>query len=384
MQPGYAQMVDPTGVVPQAPETTLPSPQPAYAAMQSQVPPEIQQMHVPARTPQELEQRKSGWAQVWEKVQTDPNLQRALMYFGQSAVQPMQPGQTPLGQFANAAVTGVNAYEFGKEAEFQRRLKEAQEGRAQRESDANVAGTEARTEGTILDNQVKSQTLVDAVANVKLAREKLELDIQNAKTDAEKKKLELDYQKRVDAIRKEIPDATIRSSLDAELQRNGLLNSLTKAQIGSAGASAGLAGAQAARVKAENDLLASLPDDEARRQYLAKTGPYATEAKSAQVAMTERFQKEWKVANPKKAGETDASYNQRVSQATIQYLTSARSLADSNEFFKWAELYGTGNFAADQAAYLKSKGQVPGNMTPGGATTSTKVRTFDASGKEVK
>jgi len=385
------------GTMPQsemaAPQFGQPSPQllaqpaqPAqmpYAATQQGLPPEVQAMNTPVKSAEELEQRKSGWMEVIKKISADPNIMRAIGYFGQSVAQPMPQGQSAIGHLSNGVMTGVNAYQFGKDAEFQRQMAESKNKREVAESEANVEGTKARTAGTVTDNELKTRTLEDSVAKVKTEREKLALDLGKAKDEAERAKIQLAHDKRIAEIRTSLPDDSYRASLDAELKAKGLANDLSKAQASSANATAGYYGAKASEVKAEMDAMKGLSDEE-KRQFITKTGKYAGGVGSGQAVMAEYYKGNWKQANPKRAGETDEQYGTRAATALNSYLTTAKDKPEADEFLRWAGLYGTGNSTTDMAAFKKWKGEAPAGSTPGGAATAKRERTFDASGKEVK
>lgn len=70
-------------------------------------------------------------AGVMQKVQSDPNLQRALMVAGLNL---MRPGVS-LGQ---AGIAGVGAYELGKQAEIARQQREAESARKMDEAQRNA------------------------------------------------------------------------------------------------------------------------------------------------------------------------------------------------------------------------------------------------------
>lgn len=62
----------------------------------------------PAKTPEEAQQRVSGWQQFFDKVRSDPNLLMALVRFGSEMIQPIQPGQTLGGHFGMAVQGGMD------------------------------------------------------------------------------------------------------------------------------------------------------------------------------------------------------------------------------------------------------------------------------------
>src|SRR5688572_1420722 len=140
-------------------------------------PMEFEAAHVPAKTPQEIEQRRSGWMKVWENFQTNPNLQRAMMLVGAQLAQPIQPGQTTSGAIAQSAVVGMNAYQLGQKEELAMAAGQRREQRDERRLgieegrlglESRRVGEQEKTgaitrEGAALDVDLKRQTLPELV-----------------------------------------------------------------------------------------------------------------------------------------------------------------------------------------------------------------------------
>jgi hypothetical protein len=95
--------------------------------------PEIEAAHIPAATPQEVEKRRSGWMQLVQKFQENPNLQRAMMLVGANLMQPLPPGQTPGGALGQSAVVGMNAYQMGQQQDVARQAALRKEEREERQ-----------------------------------------------------------------------------------------------------------------------------------------------------------------------------------------------------------------------------------------------------------
>src|SRR5574337_923652 len=64
----------------------------------------------PPQTPEELEQRKGQWRGLLGRIQSDPNIMRAIAVMG---IRMMQPGAT----FGQGVAAGFGAYEGGKAAQ---------------------------------------------------------------------------------------------------------------------------------------------------------------------------------------------------------------------------------------------------------------------------
>jgi uncharacterized protein len=357
-----------------------PSAQPiTYAGMTQPIPSEVQAMYQPTQDPAEIEKRNAGWMEVMKQAVMNPNIQRAMMYMGANLTAPRAHGQTALNQFAQSALIGKTAYDFGNDAEFARRQAMSKEAREKAESESLIKYRGAQTRGTELSNEEKQRTLEDSIARARADRQRAEADASRAGTDADVKKIELAYQERLKKIKDAIPDAAVRASVEAEFSKAGLHNDLTRAQIGASQASAGLAGQQAGRIKDERAVMEGMSDEE-KRQFISRTGKYAHSVGSAQVQMAQYYKDNWKRANPKLAGEDEAAYEKRASTATDTYLSTAKDRPDSETFLRWAALYGSGDPIKDQKEFLKWRGDAPPGNTPAGGKTGVTVRTFDAQG----
>lgn len=309
------------------------------AGVLNPVPPEVQQLNQPTANPAEVQARTQGWMEVVKRVTSDPNLMRAVGYFGTAAMQPMAPGQSTMGHLGQALMLGRTAYDFGQDAAYQRALNERKLLREEKESDATIglrkaqtAGAEASTVGQLEQNEITRATKQSTIDK---AREEVELTKQrlaNAKTEADKLKIELDAQKRREAFIASVPGAE-KAAVLAELQKPGAELKRIAAQTGQAGAAAAassaharLYGAQAAEQETENKDLANMTPEERRQQRQQKR---AGANVSAQVQSMDRVAALFKQANP--------SWNERqVAQAVLNQIGEKKS-NEREMYIKWAE-----------------------------------------------
>ena len=135
------------------------------------------QAPVPA-TPEEAEQRKGAWTQVLERVNTDPNLRRAMMVMGLSM---MRPG----ANLGSSGLAGLSAYEMGRMAD-QTQAKEArQEARTQEQHDETLTTSRSAREWNAQVKPLELQRIraeIDAIPDEAMRRE-LELTV--ARIEAE-------------------------------------------------------------------------------------------------------------------------------------------------------------------------------------------------------
>jgi hypothetical protein len=95
----------------------------------------------PPSTPQEMQQRKSGWAALADKLQSDPTYGLALLRLGTSLMQPVPVGQTPLGQAGYALQDSMNFF-LGQQAT--RRQAEEQMARSGRDLRAESSSRKSK------------------------------------------------------------------------------------------------------------------------------------------------------------------------------------------------------------------------------------------------
>lgn len=347
MEPLDQMQVNPYATIAGIQDTSTSLAPPSYSAMQQPVDPGVQQLQAPTNNPAEIEQRKEGWLEVIKRMQADPNVMRAVGMFGAAAMSARQPGQSKLGHLGQAFMIGQSAYDFGKQAELDQRMRMSKEQRDQAESDARVASTRAATEGQVLQNETTRATMQDTIAKARLARQQAEEQLAGARSDNEKKRIELNYTRRLETLKNAIPDATIQKSIEAEYAAAGLRNDLTRSQIKQAdmaavasGASAGASAANARLTNMKADAIRDLsPEDQ--RAYILGIGKYANGgAGSAQVQLQEYFKGHWTVANPKGATETEEAYKARQSKAVLDHMQTVRNKGTNEEFLKFIELNG--------------------------------------------
>lgn len=91
--------------------TTVPGAgQPAANGFQmAGMPDDVKQMFVgPPKTPEEIQARHSAWSDFIDNLRADPMLPQMLLKFGTSMMQPIAPGQTPVGHFGQALQGSVD------------------------------------------------------------------------------------------------------------------------------------------------------------------------------------------------------------------------------------------------------------------------------------
>ena len=242
----------------------------------------------PVATPQEIEQRKTGWAAVWDKLQNDPNLQAALSVAGAKMSQPVHRGESAFGNLTNAVVAGQGAFKAGELLQRQQKREDTTDAQKAAESAAEVAQRNAQTEtsraqlpGVQADVRVKTATVDDRIKKAKEEAEKATLDLSKAREEEDVAKVERTVKKRKAEIAQTIPDANIRSAMLAELDKPELELEATRARIQASKASAASSYASAAEHKAGATMkeltvkeLEAMPPAE-RKQFLTKTGQYS-------------------------------------------------------------------------------------------------------------
>lgn len=236
---------------------------PQFAQMMAPQP-DMSTAKTPARNPKELGDRMTLWAKIAHKFQTDPNLQRSLMMMGAAMAQPIQPGQTPGGQFANSAMVGLNAYQMGQQADFARQVEMAKQGRedtrlgmeqqrvglererveeAKKTGTVQRAATEAGTERTLLDLETAKETQADTIKRGHALAEKAVMELDEFKDEAHIRTAERALKEQELRVKNSIPDEVRQQ---AELDK---INEL-RAKVQQAQAAARKTGAEA-------DILAS-------------------------------------------------------------------------------------------------------------------------------
>lgn len=87
--------------------TTMPlTPNPVGAAA---MPPDMGGLQpAPAKSPEELTQRKFGWNTFMQSLASDPEKQQMLLRVGVAMMQPVQPGESPLGNAGKAMQVGAD------------------------------------------------------------------------------------------------------------------------------------------------------------------------------------------------------------------------------------------------------------------------------------
>lgn len=301
---GFAQMM--TGQ--QTPLGPMPPQPPQFAGQQAPVPPEVQKMAVPASTPEEVATRKEGWKQVLN----NPNFMRALGIMGAQLMQPVQPGQTPLGHLGVGMATGINAFQQGEYSTWRQNLLQQEENRRSAESAANIKQTEARTAtetaalpGVEAASDLATRTVEDKVQTARQVREKAEIDLANAKDAQAITRIENELKKRRLEIEKGIPDEKIRAAALAEIDGAVAKLEETRARTGETKAKARKEGAQAAQQEITTKILKEMSPEE-QKAFLTKTGKYGTHQSgiSQQAQMWGEIYDKLPADDPSKKGKT--------------------------------------------------------------------------------
>ena len=156
----------------------------------------------PPQTPEELQARKSMWQQVFDKMSSDPNLQRAVMMGG---LQMMQNTGGTLGQgIAGGIGTGMQAYSAGQMAQSQQ-AQQAEDAAMKRENHdmtmrQGESALKTSQENREWNAQVRPKELAKLEAELKslpLTQEtnELKLKIEKLKLEQEPKKFGLELAK---------------------------------------------------------------------------------------------------------------------------------------------------------------------------------------------
>lgn len=117
----------PTGALPQQPQVPVPAPTPMQAAGASPAP------NPAPPDPGLFEQLREGWKGAIARLQQDQGAQQALLRFGTSLMQPIQPTQTVAGHFGQATNVGADALLAQRARAQETALTNRREDRADRE-----------------------------------------------------------------------------------------------------------------------------------------------------------------------------------------------------------------------------------------------------------
>lgn len=122
----------------------------------------------PPKDAAELAARKTGWMELISKLHTDPELRMATIRTGLQLVQPVAPGQTPLGHTGQAIMGGIDYLAARKEAAGKMKKTEAEVGSLQASAKKDEAMAEYyRKGGRPVAAAAKEQhlfTIADALA----------------------------------------------------------------------------------------------------------------------------------------------------------------------------------------------------------------------------
>jgi len=260
MEPDLSTILDPN-----APDPALAG-QPAYAQMQQPVP-DMQEMVKPPESPEDLDRRKSAWTSFMAKLQ-EPNVRRAISIAGAYMAQPRPMGQSTAGHLAAAMMTGTSAYGMGEQAAFERAKTEA-------ESGAKVAGEQARTAEVVQRTETERQTQASTVAKAKTDADLSQFNLDKAKSEEDVVKVERELRKRKADATKDVTDAKLKASIEAEydtpIARVEALRAEAKQHAATGREKAAKASVEELTAKIIKDM-----SPQEQKDYLTKTGRYAT------------------------------------------------------------------------------------------------------------
>jgi hypothetical protein len=154
----------------------------------------------------------------FDKIRSDPKMTQAMLMMGTRMMQGNKPGQDDMGMIGEAMMAGATAHNMLSYNEKQNALK-------QQELDMRKAESGARVNQLTQDTQQKAELFPNT-------KRKLEQDLANAQTDAEKKKAEARIKE-------------FEADPERMAKREGLENSRISAQTNASNASAGASSAAA-------------------------------------------------------------------------------------------------------------------------------------------
>ena len=299
--------------------------------------PTVAAMNKPAQSPQELEQRKAGWMQIFQ----NPNFMRALGFAGAQLAQPVQPGQTQFGHLGQAFATGLSAYQAGDYAQQQADLAKSKDARENAESAATVANTEARTgeavartPGIQAESDVGAATVNDKIARIKSEADAAALKLKEAKGEADVAAVERELRMKRAQIEKEVPDEKLRAAALAEMDTKILAASEARARLGLTEAQTKGAKASAVAKEITVDTLNKM-DDKERKEFLTKSGRYSvhTSGISQQAEMWGQIYDKLPANDPSKTGKTREQFQ-------MDRLSSSKSKDAADTLTKYLQAGG--------------------------------------------
>lgn len=279
----------------------------------------VTQARKPAASPEDLESRIQGWTSVINRVQTDPNLQQAMLMAGAAMMQPIQPGESLMGNLGKAAVIGTSAYNMGKQTEMQNKLLASRESRAQAEEtraslraplerqtmETTIAANKAKVRSAEAQAKLDEGTVEDKIRLAGVSRRQAELAQSESEKDAALKDLTRDNAAIVALLdREDLPEKR-RLALEKERQQNELL----LAQVQERKAKAGQEEQAGAMGQLTLDTLKKLPEEDLKKAVLTKfQGHNASSAVVQQMDAWGSIYDKLPADDPSKAGRTKEQY----------------------------------------------------------------------------
>lgn len=300
-----------------------PSITPGQATQIAQGAPQSGQPQPPANEA-EFQQRKSGWMNLLDQVQSNPELQRTILMMGASMLKP-HPAYEGVGAGIGQAVqTGIGYYDKAKQQDATNKLNQQKADALTTEANANARSTNA-TAG-IKEASLPYATTMAYANAVKALNEATASGDQARITAAQATQHELENQ---------ILQTYGMEKGKAELEKLRASIGLTNAQTFSTNAVGvdSLAKANGQYIKNLLDngkwqAIQALPEDQRNAELLKLAeGPFGhgKNGNSAQVQMLNTYEQNYRQANgiPPK-GKATPQQEAQVSQALVQFATQAK------------------------------------------------------------
>lgn len=266
----------------------------------------------------------SPWQRLVQTFQNDRSLQMGLLQMGLQMMQPVQPGQTTAGHFAQAVGSGVNTIGSVKEKDRTAQLQERQ----MKQTDTRIGLDEQRVElerrrvaegekSGAVGREAQLQQIEENRKKFPLTIKELEGRIEKMAKDGE-----------LDDARKSVLLEEIRY-MPEKIQQEWKRLSIAEKAGDKPGASERLLEAVARASASNQGLTPGTPEyqkaynekfEELGGAALSRTGG----GSSASERTLESYMGAWKTKNPKKEGESEADYAKRVAAAQTTYMTEKK------------------------------------------------------------
>lgn len=311
------------GMPAMAPPVQAPMPEmqqmPAQAEQQPEAP-------TPPATPEEFEQRKSGWKSLLDGIMAQPNAKEMMMLVAMKLMQGRRPGQSVGSQFMEAAGTGMMANQFYKHNQLEDAEKQKAQAREDQKFNLEMRRGTAQADKAEAENDFYSKTRQQAM-------EEINLGIENLK----KKGLFEDAK----LVEQQFNNGNLKAAWDLTVAQKKLDMANTKNSMWARGEQVKISRTNANKV------------------------PAAGQAKKDLEDLVRR-------ANPIMQGETPEAYDQRIAQATLGMQTTSKSNSAA-DWTKYAETLEDG--PEKDAALAEAKRLLTGR-SPAAPIGGTALKTF--------